>query len=315
MGASSSGSARRTTGEAVAAWSPARVAATLAGAALGAALLLGGLALAVHDMLAGPSAPDAQPAPVPTTDSPAALLPSGAGPARRDAVAAALMLAVRLTDAKPGVPAAVTGPSLSVPAATSVGPGQVPSGFPRTPEGAVGQLGAITATVLQGMSIPLANEVYRGWALPDRPGIAQWELAGGVQAFLAAAKMGPTKDVSAAVIATPAAGLVKGADGGDGIGGADWVLACVLMRVRATAARSAQVGYGYCDRMLWQDGRWMLGPGATPAKAPSTWPGSELSIQAGWLTWSQPQPQPQPQPQVQPEPGSASQPGSGLGGR
>ena len=40
-----------------------------------------------------------------------------------------------------------------VPAATRIGPAEVATGFPHTPEGAVGQLAAIEVAVLQGMSI------------------------------------------------------------------------------------------------------------------------------------------------------------------
>ena len=67
--------------------------------------------------------------------------------------------------------------------------------------------------------------------------------------------------------------------------GPDWAVACVLFEVRATITVQAQMGYGYCERMQWQNGRWMIAPGASPARAPSTWPGSELSIRAGWRTW------------------------------
>ena len=35
--------------------------------------------------------------------------------------------------------------------------------------------------------------------------------------------------------------------------------------------------------MLWTGGRWLIGPGAPPAPAPSTWAGSDASVEAGWL--------------------------------
>ena len=85
--------------------------------------------------------------------------------------------------------------------------------------------------------------------------------------------------MAATVIAVPAAGQVKGVDG------PDWAVACVLFEVHATITVEAQMGYGYCERMQWHNGRWMIAPGAPPARAPSTWPGSELSIRAGWRTW------------------------------
>ncbi len=82
------------------------------------------------------------------------------------------------------------------------------------------------------------------------------------------------------VAATPAAGLVKGTDG------PDWVLACVLLDVRADAVTHAEIGYGHCERMAWHDGRWMIAPGTPPATAPSVWPGSDLALKAGWRTWT-----------------------------
>jgi hypothetical protein len=104
-------------------------------------------------------------------------------------------------------------------------------------------------------------------------------MTANVQAFPAAAQMGQGNDILASVVAVPAAGQIKGIDG------PDWVVACVLLEVRATISVEAQMGYGYCERMQWQHGRWMIAPGPPPAKAPSTWPASELSIKAGWRSW------------------------------
>ena len=53
-------------------------------------------------------------------------------------------------------------PRITVPAATTVGPADVPTGFPRTPQGAVGQLAAIDTTVLTAMSIAHTRAVHRG---------------------------------------------------------------------------------------------------------------------------------------------------------
>jgi len=65
------------------------------------------------------------------------------------------------------------------------------------------------------------------------------------------------------------------------------VLACVLLRVDATIARSASIAYGHCERLQWSDSRWQIAPGAQPALAPSTWPGTDQAARAGWLTWSE----------------------------
>jgi hypothetical protein len=200
-------------------------------------------------------------------------------PVSRDAVAAEPMLQVQPGDARPTAPAAIAGPVMEIPPSTHAGSAGVPAGFPHAAEGAIGQLAAIEMTVLQGMSIPHTNDVYHRWALPGGVGVERWPMTANVQAFLAAAQMGDEKDMSASIVAVPAAGQIKGIDG------PDWLVACVLLDVRATITVAARMGYGYCERMQWLNGRWMIAPGTPPATAPSTWPGSELSIKAGWRSW------------------------------
>ena len=67
---------------------------------------------------------------------------------------------------------------------------------------------------------------------------------------------------AATVVAVPAAGQVKGVDG------PDWAVACVLFEVRATITVEARIGYGYCERMQWQqrpvDDRPRRPTGASP---------------------------------------------------
>lgn len=48
------------------------------------------------------------------------------------------------------------------------------------------------------------------------------------------------------------------------------------------------MAFGYCERMQWDptSHRWLIAPGASPAPAPSTWPGTDVAQRAGWLTWA-----------------------------
>ena len=259
-------------------WDRRRLLVVLACLVAAAMLLLLGLGYAVYFALtsatgtAKPVSATAAARPVP---GPQAV----GGAASRDEIASAPMLALRPADSRASIPAAVAGPTITIPASTRQGPASVPAGFPRTPEGAVAQLAAIETTVLQGMSIAAANQVYEQWALSGGVGVAGWEITQDVQAFLATAQMGSEKDMTSTVVATPAAAQVKGTDG------SDWVLACVLLDIRATITADARMGYGYCERMQWRAGRWMIAPGTPAARAPSTWPGSDLSIKAGWRTW------------------------------
>ena len=189
----------------------------------------------------------------------------------RDRIAAAPMASV---DAGRGVhprPGTAVAPQIVVPVATvEAGPAGVPSGFPHTPEGAVGQLAAIEQTVLESMSLPVAREVHRAWVLPGGPAFEEWELTRNVESFLAAGRQGgQAKDVTTLVTATPAAALVKGTDG------PDWVVACVLLDVQVAIRTEARMGYGLLlPDAVDSTSRWLIAAGTPPAPAPSAWPGS-----------------------------------------
>ncbi len=297
-------------------WGGRRLLAVGVAVLVTATALLGGLGYALYLILAPPPEQAAAAAPV-------AGLAVGSSEEqvqqRRDAIAAEPMLSVSSQAALPSPPSTQTAPGITIPPASRNGPGGVPTGFPRTPEGAVAQLAAIETTVFQAMSMPLTAAVHQHWTLPDQPGpvpedgvsdgaageagvieldldhstgpgsaeddaqatdgVAGWEIARHVQSFLGTAQMGPEKDVTTTVTTTPAAGLIKGSDG------PDWVLACVLLQVRAVITTEARIGFGHCERMQWHDGRWHIAPGTPPVRAPSTWPGTQQSIDAGWRTW------------------------------
>lgn len=266
-------------------WGRRRLLAALVGAVAAAVAVLLGLGFAVYLALEDGSSPVGAAAVPgdPGVQENRGQTP-GAGPRYRDQVAAAVMLATSPQDAAPGTPAAVPAQIITVPPATAAGPAGVPTGFPRTPEGAVGQLAAIETTVLTGMSIAQVNQVHAGWALRGAVSVPQWEMTRNVQTFLGRAGMRDQLDLTATVTAVPAAAQVKGTDG------PDWVLACVLLEVRASITADASIGYGYCERMQWSepDRRWMIGPGPAPARAPSTWPGTDRAAEAGWRTWTDP---------------------------
>ena len=240
----------------------------LAGLLLVGSVLLFGLGYTLVSSFSAGAAPDG----VPSNAHP------DADPAqRRDLIAAAPMATVA-QDAglTPGVAIAMP-PAIRLPAATTVGVSGVSSGFPRTPGGAAAQLAAIEVRVLSAMSLPLATEVYRDWAMPGGVGAADWSQTRNVQSFLTHARQSSNQlDPGTLVSVTPAAIQIKGTDG------PDWVVACVLLDVRAALKAEARMGYGTCERMQWTGDRWLIGPGAPPAPAPSTWPGSDASVEAGW---------------------------------
>lgn len=253
-------------------WSRERLLVMLIGSALTVAVLLAGLVMAIVYALTdrGTAAVTAGEDGQVATDAPI-----------RDRIAAAPMASLDPDAAFTPDPAVTEAAAIKVPMPTAVGPADVPSGFPRTPQGAVGQLAAIEQTVLESMSLPVTADVHSAWVQPDGPSLEEWELTRNVQTFLASARQGgQEKDFTTLITANPAAGLVKGTDG------SDWAVVCVLMDVQAAIKTESRMGYGLCSRMQWIDGRWQVAAGAAPAKAPSAWPGSRAAADAGWLTWT-----------------------------
>jgi hypothetical protein len=209
-----------------------------------------------------------------------ATLPSS-GPVRREQIASTPMLAVDDPRAYREGPVATTAVEpIPVPPATETGLAGIPTGFPRTPEGALAQLAAIDVAVIQGMSVPAAHEVYQAWS-DGQTDPAEWVMTRNVATFLTAANQsGQVKESGLVVTATPAGGQVKGTDG------PDWVLGCVLLELHAQFVEEAQASYGHCEAMTWKQGRWVIDTTHPVAPAPSTWPGTELAVQAGWRPWA-----------------------------
>lgn len=258
-------------------WGRGRLLAILIGAVLVAVLLLLGLALSVREALLPPDQQDSGV----TTTSLDHEEPPSPGATRREQLAAKPMLAVEPEAATSGTPSSTPAPVIAVPSPTDTGPGNVATGLPRTPAGAVAQLAAIDTTVLQAMSIPVTHQIYTQWSHPDAPPAGQWAMTRNVQTFLGSAQQpGQSKEAGVTVTARPVAGQVKGTDG------ENWVVACVLLDVRVVITAQARVAYGHCEAMTWDAGRWVIAPGRAPAPAPSTWPGTDLADEAGWRTWA-----------------------------
>lgn len=204
----------------------------------------------------------------------------------RDQIAAAPMASLDQAAATQPDPALTPAPPIHLPAALD---GRGPAGvgiYGHTPQGAVAQLAAIDVAVLEAMDIAYTGDVHTVWVMPGGPSLEQWDLAVNVAAFLRGARQGPAKDTATTVTVDPAGGLVKGTDG------PDWVLACVLLDIRATIQTEYRMGWGHCARMQWADNRWRIAPGIPPAGAPSAWPGSKAAVAAGWLTWDSPEQEP-----------------------
>jgi|GEM_PF-1393360 len=196
-----------------------------------------------------------------------------------DALAARPMMQVAPAAALPQLiadsSATATRPPLALPPPT-ITTELVPTGYPRTPLGAVAQLAAIDALALKDLNLVNPRAAYDWAALPGAVPFEAWTPQVGVSAVLTSAgtPSGATELTSTWTLTHAQVKAVL--DDGN------FVVACVLGQFDATYRATVRAGVGDCQRMVWHQDRWRIGPGAQPAFAPSTWPGSAQCVLAGW---------------------------------
>lgn len=215
---------------------------------------------------------------------------SSAGQSAQDRIANQQLPAAPVEAAQPGgeLSTGTTG-TILIPLPTKVGDVGVATGYPHTPQGALAQLAAIDSTALSAGSVAVAQEVIASWAAPGGPTGETWSVVQGVASLLSSAGLSADAHHGITISVEPKMGLIKG------VVGEDFVVPCVDFILTATlpGGSSQQVAAADCQRMVWQDdatgGRWMIGPGEEPAEAPSLWPGTQASFDAGyqWLEVSQ----------------------------
>ncbi len=196
--------------------------------------------------------------------------------AYRDEVAVAPMAAAPASAAQPSVLSSRDPGVIELPASSDTGPAGIPSGFPHTSAGAVAQLAAVDTDVLNTATLDRARQVIDQWAAPGGPTGSSWSAVKALAGFQSAAGLSGGAHPELAVRATPMMGLVKAIDG------PDWAVVCIDFEVDATLKQTARVAVADCQRMVWDGGRWLLGPGPEPAPAPSIWPGTDAAIDAGY---------------------------------
>jgi hypothetical protein len=203
------------------------------------------------------------------------------GRSTQDQLADKSLTPASIEQARPGSLSTGTTGTVLIAAPTRIGAANVPSGFAHTPQGAMAQLIAIDQTAIAPASVKNAQLVIDNWAAPGGPTSATWSGVQAVAALLSAAGLPAIGSGGMSVTVEPAMGFIKGTDGDD------FVIPCVDFVITASAdgANPQRIAAADCQRMVWTYDRWAIGPGAEPAPAPSLWPGTKESFDAGyqWL--------------------------------
>ncbi len=235
-------------------------------------------------------------------------------PTLRDQLASRPLPAVPESASHPSaVSLADPGAPWLLPVATRTGQAGVPTGFARTPQGAMAQLAAIDTAALSSASLAGARAVITGWAAPGGPTTSSWSVIRAIATLLSETDLsGGTHQL--AVLPTPLMGLIKGSlrantagptgsSGSGGSGGSGqpvFVVPCIDFELDVTVTSTARGAAADCQRMVWTTdsrdtgdtggtggaggagGRWLIGPGPEPAAGPSVWPDTDLAITAGY---------------------------------
>jgi hypothetical protein len=248
-------------------WGPARLLTLLVVSALVALGVLAGLVLAVIATLTD--------APGPTDNAPPAAAPA-TEMSRQDALASAPLPPTEPDAALPGPLATEAAGVLELPRPTGIGPAEVPTGFPRTPEGALAQLAAIDVTAMESGSVNGVRRVIAEWAAPGGPTPETWSGVDGMARLLSAADLSSAGSPQFVIVVRPLMGLSKGTVG------EDFAVVCVDLEFTVTVEQTSRIAIADCQRMVWTGDRWLIAPGPEPAPASSVWPGTEAAVAAGY---------------------------------
>ncbi|HET6285793.1 MAG TPA: hypothetical protein VFG15_03450 [Amycolatopsis sp.] len=174
---------------------------------------------------------------------------------------------------------AIAGPPVLVPT-TSVTAGRwIPGGFPRTPEGALGQLKALDETTMTTADPQVYAQGFREISEPGAPDPGSTGLVSLLTNLRSRARLpdtGPVPGLSASYEITH--GQVKGVTSGG-----SFAVVCVLGQFSVGVnGQLVSAGVGDCQAMRWTGAQWRIASGALAAPAPSAWPGSADAVKAGY---------------------------------
>ena len=181
--------------------------------------------------------------------------------------------------------------SIVVPQPTSLGPAEVGTGFPQTPEGALGQLIAIDERALDTASVVVAQDVITAWAAPAGPTPGTWSGVAAVSELLEASGLPGNGSSDLTVQLEPSMGAVRQPIIADPTVCVDFIVTATLdgsgngNTNGSTNGGPLRVATADCQNMTWQADRWVIAPGPEAPAMPSIWPGTQASYEAGyqWL--------------------------------
>lgn len=247
---------------------------------IGLALLVG-LGVTVTGWITGS---DAVPGSAPGSPASSAAPPEVPGQTEQSLVERPL-LDVPVSSAQPhALTTEVAGPSIVLPPPGRTVGVLVPDTFPHTPEGAIGQLAALTKVGVFGADPVDYARAYDSVAEPGATPGAQAHAAGHMAVFREHAGMERTGPKAGLTMSwEPAAALVKGTIG------PDYAVVCVLGQLAAEARGQVLTqGYGDCQPMRWittadGGGQWRVAAGPRPPRSmPSPWPHTAEAVAVGF---------------------------------
>ncbi|MBW0102938.1 hypothetical protein [Pseudonocardia sp. KRD291] len=205
---------------------------------------------------------------------------AGSGPQAEAALARQPMLDVTV-DA--GLPHALStrsaGSPIAVPAPQQVTGALVPTGFPATEAGAIGQVLEVTRAGMAGADPQTWARAYSSLAEPGAAPPEQTPMGRNLASFRRSANMADTGPRNGMRLSwAPTSALTKGATA-DG----SYVVACVLGEfVIDYKGRVINAGLGNCLPMRRIGDQWRIASGPAAWAAPATWPGSAEAVAAGY---------------------------------
>ena len=164
----------------------------------------------------------------------------------------------------------------------------VQAGFPNTAEGAVAALAGLTTQGLRGADPQTYIGAYQAVVAPGAPAADQARLTRLLREIRSSAGIPPTGPVAGLSMGwQPVQAQIKGV-----LDGGRYVVACVLGEFTANyQGRLVAYGVGDCQALRWiatnltsgAAGQWLISPGPPAATAPDAWPGSQDSVNAGYV--------------------------------